>query len=360
MVGPCTMFGPLVDDSHTIGNNLQKILYDYGFNDYEVIICSVSGTLSPPRLFVEEIGEQDIVVLMSSYYDVWKKYETSYSNRLHCLESMAQIWHEIDRPVDHVLNMAEHCDYIVQRKIAEKIFDDLKGVLNKNGFTMGLRSRLQDYFISWDIICYYKKHFLQYGESRNGTVGAAVMNCNPFTKGHYYLIEQASKQVDYVYVFVVEEDKSEFTFQERFELVRKGTEGLENVKVIPSGEYVISSKTFEQYFQKDNVSEIKDMSYDIRIFGEVVAKEYGIKYRFVGEEPYDAVTAEYNEAMKRILPQYGIDVIELARIKDKENDVISASKVRKYFRENNCDKLKGMLPISTYQWIEEKSKTAFK
>ena len=37
----------------------------------------------------------------------------------------------------------------------------------------------------------------------SGTVGAIVMNCNPFTMGHRYLIETAASQVDRLYVFVL-------------------------------------------------------------------------------------------------------------------------------------------------------------
>ena len=40
-----------------------------------------------------------------------------------------------------------------------------------------------------------------------GKIGGVVMNCNPFTLGHRYLIEQSLNQVDYLYIFVVEEEK---------------------------------------------------------------------------------------------------------------------------------------------------------
>ena len=63
--------------------------------------------------------------------------------------------------------------------------------------------------------------------------GAIVMNCNPFTKGHRYLIEQAAGQVDLLYIFVVEEDKSTFKFEDRIEMVRRGTVDLDKVKVLP-------------------------------------------------------------------------------------------------------------------------------
>ena len=50
-------------------------------------------------------------------------------------------------------------------------------------------------------------------------IGALVMNCNPFTLGHQYLVEYAASKVAKLYLFVVEEDKSEFPFADRIELV---------------------------------------------------------------------------------------------------------------------------------------------
>ncbi|MDO4191499.1 MAG: adenylyltransferase/cytidyltransferase family protein, partial [Bacteroidales bacterium] len=44
----------------------------------------------------------------------------------------------------------------------------------------------------------------------NGVQGCIVMNCNPVTKGHVYLIETAAKQVDTLHVFCVKEDASVF------------------------------------------------------------------------------------------------------------------------------------------------------
>src|SRR6185369_1032961 len=47
---------------------------------------------------------------------------------------------------------------------------------------------------------------------RQGVNGAVVVNCNPFTYGHRYLIESAAREVDHLYVFVVKEERSIFPF----------------------------------------------------------------------------------------------------------------------------------------------------
>ncbi|MGL4971442.1 MAG: [citrate (pro-3S)-lyase] ligase, partial [Cetobacterium sp.] len=82
---------------------------------------------------------------------------------------------------------------------------------------------------------------LNWEENKNN--GLLIMNCNPFTLGHQFLIEYASEKMDNILILVVEEDKSSFPFNDRIELVRKGTSHLSNVTVLPSTEYVISSAT---------------------------------------------------------------------------------------------------------------------
>ena len=112
-------------------------------------------------------------------------------------------------------------------------------------------------------------------------VGSIVMNANPFTLGHRYLIEEAAKQCEYLLVFVVQEDKSFFPFKDRFELVCQGTKDLENVIVVESGEFIISSLTFEGYFNKSQLQDrVIDTSNDVTMFATEIAPSANIKVRF--------------------------------------------------------------------------------
>ena len=61
-----------------------------------------------------------------------------------------------------------------------------------------------------------------YNINRSIPKTALVMNCNPFTLGHRYLIEQASLKSEEVVVFIVEEDKSLFPFEDRYHMVKDG------------------------------------------------------------------------------------------------------------------------------------------
>ena len=190
--------------------------------------------------------------------------------------------------------------------------------------------------------------------TKDGTVGAAVMNCNPFTRGHRYLIETAASQVDRLYVFVLSEDKSEFSAADRLELVKRGTADLPNVTVLPTGPYLISSATFPTYFLKEREkAEQVHCLLDIEIFSKYYAPRFGITRRFVGTEPLSPMTNQYNEALKAHLPAKGIDVCEIPRLEQGETP-ISASAVRAQLAAGAWDKLRTLVPETTYDYLAEK------
>ena len=185
------------------------------------------------------------------------------------------------------------------------------------------------------------------------SVGAIVMNCNPFTLGHEYLVEYASKKVKKLYIFVVEEDKSEFKFADRFKLVQAGVKKFSNVEVLPSGKFIISQKTFSGYFNKENLQDVAvDSSEDVEIFAREIAPSLGITIRFVGEEPEDTVTRQYNENMRKILPQYNIEFCEIPR-REINGEVISAKKVREALHEKDFDTIKKLVPKTTLKFLRE-------
>ena len=192
-----------------------------------------------------------------------------------------------------------------------------------------------------------------YREKLAPRIGAVVMNCNPFTLGHRYLVEQALKRCDRLIVFVVEEDKSVFPFADRLRLVKENLADLKNVLVLPSGEFIISSRTFEEYFNKESLQERKiDTSTDVTLFAAKIAPCLNIAVRFAGEEPFDTVTRQYNETMARILPQYGLEFVEIPRLKTG-GEPVSASRVRELAKAGEFDKLKKLVPKKTLAYLRE-------
>lgn len=180
-----------------------------------------------------------------------------------------------------------------------------------------------------------------------------VMNCNPFTKGHRYLIEHASKNSPFVYVFIVEEDVSQFPFADRLRLVTQGVADLKNVVVIPGGKYIISNLTFPSYFTRQENLAKAQSTLDAILFATVVAPALGIKKRYVGSEPYSAVTNIYNETLLAELPPRGIQVEQIARICLGE-EAISASRVRRHLEEGDWQAAAKLLPEVTRLYLYEK------
>lgn len=189
--------------------------------------------------------------------------------------------------------------------------------------------------------------------SAGGTVGAVVMNCNPFTKGHRYLIETAAKDCDHLYVFVVAEDKSRFPFADRLRMVQNGTADLANVTVLSTGPYLISSATFPTYFlkQRDRVQEIQ-CALDIEIFTRYFVPHFGITRRYIGEEPLSPMTAQYNEALKRHLPPHGITCHEIPRLAQAGHP-ISASEVRRLMEQGHAEAVAALVPATTFEFLKE-------
>lgn len=185
----------------------------------------------------------------------------------------------------------------------------------------------------------------------DGIIGAAVMNCNPFTKGHRYLIETAAAECRQLYVFVLSEDLSQFSAADRLEMVRRGTAHLPNVTVLPTGPYLISSATFPTYFLKDR-EQAGDVQclLDIQIFANHYAPHFGITRRYVGAEPLSPMTARYNQALHAHLPGYGIEVREIPRLALDETP-ISASAVRLALAQG--EDIRHLVPESTYQYLTQ-------
>ncbi len=191
----------------------------------------------------------------------------------------------------------------------------------------------------------------EYNIDTNKEYAAIVMNCNPFTLGHRYIIETASKENENVIIFVVEEDKSVFPFKERFNLIKEGTKDLENVVVVPGGEYIISSATFPNYFLKKNDDALKEYTkVDCNIFGKYFVPKFNIIKRYVGTEPHCEVTNTYNETIKEVLPKYNVE-IELITRKEIESDAISASRVRYLLKQGDFESVKKLVPKTTLDFL---------
>ncbi|MEL3908369.1 MAG: adenylyltransferase/cytidyltransferase family protein [Treponemataceae bacterium] len=189
----------------------------------------------------------------------------------------------------------------------------------------------------------------------NKKIGAVVMNANPFTLGHKYLIEKSLSGLDYLFVFVVQEDKSFFSFDERFMLVKENTKELSNVFIIPSTNFLISTATFPSYFLKEKkLVSTEHALIDSRIFGKYFVPTFKIATRFLGDEPIDKSTQLYNEVLCSELPKYNCDVKIIKRLRSNKN-FVSASLVRKFFVEKDFENLSKYVSNFTLNFLKTKS-----
>lgn len=181
--------------------------------------------------------------------------------------------------------------------------------------------------------------------------GAIVMNCNPVTNGHLYLIETAAKMHPFLLIFLVEEDLSVFPFEIRKTLLEKATSHLKNVIIIPSTSYIISKTTFPTYFTKSATEASRlHMILDAMIFKTHFMPNLGITMRYVGTEPMDQTTLLYNQSLKEVLG-HRLTIIDR---KMHQSNYISASFVRKLAQKKAFEHIKDIVPKATYQFLKSK------
>ena len=370
--GRCGVFGYAVEDKYSLPSLIQMWLKKKGINDIKVVnhgLWGGSDEYIDHNFLTESIGmkEGDIVLFYRMHLDKrllkhWEDVGVWYHEITHD-------WHKHEEAKWCFYDKPGHMNHIGYSIAAELIVDDLIShefscrLVDKKNIGNFNPERLKSYLKSLRNSEFYKeiqdytdgilkKHPLP---SEDAVCGSIVMNCNPFTKGHRYLIEHAASQVDQLYVFVVEEDKSFFKFSDRLEMVKQGTTDLKNVVVVPSGKFMISALTFPEYFMKDYVKEKNfDVTMDLEIFCKYIAAPLNIKKRFVGQEPFDPVTSNYNENMRKILPQYSMEFCEIPRLFIDEEHVINATEVRRLLKEGNLNAIKEYVPASTFRILKEK------
>jgi len=370
--GRCGVFGYAVEDKDTLPSQLYEELVTHGIDDIRIINHGLWGGNDEyiDHNFLQEVigmKKGDIVLFYRKHFE--EKHLDQLLRRGMRYYDISEEWHA--RKTDKVTffdrpgHMNADGYKLVARIIVENLlptnFNCDDTIIEGSTITA---DHLKHYYKSQDnsdledeIRGFISEILKNYPQDENARNGAIVMNCNPFTYGHRYLIETAARQVDRLYVFVVEEDKSYFRFSDRFEMVKQGTKDIGNVVVVPSGKFIISAYTFPEYFMKDYVKEKNfDVSMDVETFCRFIAPPLNIKIRFAGEEPFDPVTKNYNENMKRILPEHGMEFIEVPRYAIDNERVINATRVRELLANQEYKELQEYIPQTTYKILIEKYK----
>lgn len=188
---------------------------------------------------------------------------------------------------------------------------------------------------------------LQYNVSNNKKA-AVIINANPMTLGHMYLIETAAEENNEVLVFVVSEDLSSFPFKDRIKIIESATAHLKNVTVLPTLSYLVSKITFPKYFLKeDQLIQEEQTLVDVLVYKQYYKKIFNIETRYLGEEPYSYNTSKYNQTLKDYLNSN----VKIVKRKEVNNKAISASLVRKLIKANKIEKIKDYVPEATYKYL---------
>jgi nicotinic acid mononucleotide adenylyltransferase len=350
----CCMFGGIMaEDVDTIASKLGELYPEYDVLSYNAGFYNLEEVF----LYYGNFYRDDIVLIMPVVFNkIQNRLYEAYHIPVIDLKEVYETFPRLNENIWRGISASNHKIYQeIVRHLAQKMEfqkqdtheDDMYSIRESADFLY--QKEIQQYEHQGELEQYLNRLTKQ--EQKEEKNGAIVMNCNPFTLGHLYLVEVAARQVDCLYLFVVEEDKSFFKFADRIQMVKQGVKHLKNVVVIPSGKFMISAVTLPGYFEKEeNKDQILDASEDLHIFSERIAPRLQIKKRFVGEEPRDPVTAQYNQQMKAILPNYGIEVEEIPR-KEVKQEAISASRVRKYLKTKEWEKIKEIVPNTTYEYL---------
>lgn len=183
-----------------------------------------------------------------------------------------------------------------------------------------------------------------------GRTAAVVMNANPFTLGHRYLLETACESADAVHLFVLSENFGPIPAADRKMLAARGTADMEKIILHDSGPYIISAATFPGYFLKDSDEvTLAHAQLDLAVFTRIAAG-MSIGMRFVGDEPFSHVTKMYNQVMCEALPRAGIVCRVIPRL-ERNGRVLSASAVRQAIHDGKAENVRDMLPESTWAYL---------
>ena len=375
MFGSSAMQGSGADDAHTIPSELQRLCVNENVT-WEVVNCSnYSRANDEQQLHLLEtlpIQENDICIFMVNRDGLFETLSASFTS--------CDLTTVFKRPhnMGEVFWSEGHVNAVGNHAVAQKILDSMKqagwfsedtavpspsvGVSQHQGIPMTveksedsvLRSAPELSDSELEELRIFIKDTLAVLPETPSVRGAIVMNCNPFTLGHRYLVEYASSRVDDLVLFVVQEDRSFFPFQDRLTLVRAGVADLLNVYVVPSGSFIISQRTFAAYSNKESLQDrVVDPSLDVNIFADYIAPSLGISRRFVGEEPLDAVTQQYNATMRRILPTRNIE-FEIIPRKTEAGSPISASQVRAFLQTGDFDSISHLVPKATLDYLKNR------
>jgi [citrate (pro-3S)-lyase] ligase len=346
-VGGSLSYGYRMSDADTIESRLQGILNNRFPGKYAVsnIVCKGGHSISVEAEIIKRlpIKPGDVVVLITDDYGCLSRDNNITPFTEDIIRVNAVPFFQRPHDMGEVFVDQAHMNGGGNQKYAEIIFEALE---KNNAFEKNTPS-----FNAADRVAYAfplpddpeLKAFLVGLNPfrRRGTNGAVIMEANPFTLGHRYLIEYAAKSVDNLYIFVAGDDRGFFPLEDRIDLARKGVEGLKNVLILPGGRFILSHSAYSRNEAA--------LSAAIDLLGSKIAPILNLSVLFAGE-PADKAASRYSEIIKPLLPKYGVRYEDIPR-KGINGDIISAELVRELIREGDYKRISALVPESTLLYL---------
>ena len=340
--GPCFMIGGFVEDKNTIESMLQQRLNEDGYScrvvncgcyetPYQEMIHMTSTPMKPGDILVMHVDNRPFAGTESV--------------------DMMELLDRHDAPAEWMLDLPVHCNHKVNRIYADDLYQRIvsSGVLDEAPAKDAERSMLSRSLAVNSL--YLNLRFDDFHPQEGEVVGSVGMHGNPFTLGHRYLIETASKQVDKLFVLMIEDDLGIFSYAERFAMAVEGTRDLPNVKIVAGGPFQATRNVFQEYFVRVEPTDMRESALvDTLIYAEIIAKRLGITKRFLGDERHNPKMQFFNELMKETLPAYGIQVVELPRAQ-VNGHAISASLARSAAADGDRETLLANIPETTLKFF---------
>ena len=340
--GPCFIIGGYVEDKYTIESILQERINREGYS-CRVVNCGCYETPYQEMVHITSTPMKpgDVVVMHVVNRPIAKTESID----------MMELLDRNNAPAEWLLDLPVHCNHKVNRIYADDLFARM---VRDKVLSSGTKEEKQRSMLTRELAVntlYLDLHYNDFHPKENEIVGSIGMHGNPFTLGHRYLIETASRQVDKLFVLLIEDELGIFSYAERLAMAVDGTKDLPNVKIVAGGPFQATRNVFQEYFVKVEPTDMRESATaDTMIYAEIIAKRLGISKRFLGDENHNPKMRFFNELMKEILPAYGIDVIELPRAQAGGRS-ISASLARSAAAKGDTETLLENIPETTLKFF---------
>lgn len=365
MFGPSTLFGVGVEDKHTLSSFIQRYINKH-FSDKNIRVVNHgvprADDVDIARLIRNTpMKKSDIIIIMYSRLNSAYYFKCAFE-KIKLID--AQSIFERPHDMGEIFLDNSHWNHKPNLKLSQLLVSQFleECIHNDNGLYDDCEKHqvIHDAFynkLSQDKAFIQSLEALKVFRFENSKkTGCIIMNANPFTLGHRALVEMSLQQVENLFVFVVQENKSFFSFEDRFEMVKAGCSDLRNVKVLPTGNYMCTEATVPSYFQREqkkmhlNI----DLRNEITVFAGFVAPTLNISVRFMGSEPLCEITRQLEQQTKELLPYYGMQLVIFDRVQ-RDNNPISASSVRRFMKENRKEEIQKIVPPTTYNYLLKKA-----